>query len=47
MEEVAQRCRDLAPFLINQFLQSKAEEQFWQETFFYRWIKKEHEVSTP
>lgn len=37
-------CRDLAPFFISQFLQSDAEK-FWQETFFYRWIIKENEVS--
>jgi hypothetical protein len=47
VEEVAQVCHELAPFLINQFLQYADEEEFWKETFFYRWLTKEHDVSRP
>lgn len=42
IEEVEQRCRAIAPFLISQMLD---EPHFWGKTYFYQWLKAEHEVS--
>ena len=41
VQEVAQRCHDIAPFLIGQF---QDDLSFWKKTYFYEWLKKENEV---
>jgi hypothetical protein len=42
IQEVSQRCRDIAPFLIGQMMQD--DLAFWKKTYFYEWLKTENEV---
>lgn len=47
LAEVVKLCREVAPFLINQFLAgADMDVVHWPDTFFYKWIKKENPVGS-
>lgn len=45
LDEVVQKCNDLAPFFISQFSQESPSIFDWRNTTFYKWIIKNNPVS--
>ncbi|KAG9250874.1 uncharacterized protein F5Z01DRAFT_693436 [Emericellopsis atlantica] len=42
MDDVTQKCHDLAHFLISQFFTTMPDVLIWENTYFHAWMKQEH-----
>ncbi|KAI6782447.1 uncharacterized protein J7T54_001304 [Emericellopsis cladophorae] len=44
MDDVTQKCHDLAHFLISQFFTTMEDVLIWEDTYFHAWMVQEHKI---